>query len=197
MNSNSAFDFLTSKWRLTTDRLDKLEEEWARLPPMNQQPRLARMHKAQRLIDERENLMFLRRRIESYLGNDARKIDSRYVEFAKYVDVVRWVRVSIQSGESDEFMAAWLMGEFPSSDARHKRGRSKGTVDHDGHALLAVMLHDSVPRMWTYRKLADRLLGCMAHKVHTSDSDCTGKLKKAVERLRKFLRELGYEQTVT
>jgi hypothetical protein len=75
-----------------------------------------------------------------------------------------------------------------------KRGRQAGTVDLDGHAVMALTLHGWDPKRWSYPKLADELLGCKRHKSHAADSDCVDKLKKAVARLRALLQELGYEQ---
>jgi hypothetical protein len=88
------------------------------------------------------------------------------------------------------------MRNFLSLRAKGKRGRPIGTIDNDGIPLLALVLYEWNPEVWTFPKLADSLLGCKTHKPHSSQSDCTDKLKKAVGRLRKFLRELGYEQTV-
>lgn len=193
----SAQRFLYVYWLLANELLKKLAEESAQIRPANRSGEDVRhwMRNAQEHIDKSGNLQLQLRRVESYLGHKPRKISPRALEDAKSLAAARWVRASIQNGDSDEDIAGWLRN-FLSSSRKRKRGRPVGTMDYDGHALIALVLYDSAPRLWTYPILADSLLGCKAHKPHTSESDCTGKLKKAVGRLRKFLRELGYEQTV-
>jgi hypothetical protein len=186
--------FLYLYWLLANAHLNKLADESAQIRPVDWRSEDVRawMRKVQEHVDESDSLMLQLRRVEGYLGHKATEIDPRTVEDMDFLTVAKWVRALTQNGDSDEDIARWLRN-FLSPRSKSKRGRPAGVIDCDGHALDALVLHDSAPRLWTYPKLADVLLGCKAHKPHTSESDCTGKLKKAVERLRKFLRELGYE----
>jgi hypothetical protein len=194
VNSLSPFGFLQLKWLITVDRLDKLDNQWAHLHQQTDVTKEVRMLITRELMDQRKALTLQRQLIESYLGNDARRIDSRHVEFAKYLDVARWVRASIQNGESDEVIAAWLMEKFPPNNAKRNAGRPQGTIDHSGHALLALELYDSDPKKWSYPKLAHDLLKCEEDGPHNTDCACVDELKKSVGRLRTFLHKLGYEQ---
>ena len=139
-------------------------------------------------------LMERLRRIEGYLGHAPRKINPKTLEDAKCLEAVRWIRAATRENWPEERIASWL-SNYLRSHARTKRGRQAGTVDIDGHEVMALTLHGWDPKLWSYPKLADELLGCKRHKSHTADSDCVDKLKKAVARLRTFLQELGYKLT--
>ncbi len=199
MSSNSAAVFLQAKWQsIAQFRWRTLEAEWASLL-QNPQFKEAGMRKALRLVKEREHLTQLLRRIECYLGFEPKQLDRENIgpglaELEKYTDAVRCIRVLIQSGESEETIIALLMLLVPSSDANGKRGRPKGTIDHDESVLLAMEYRNSDPREFSWPKLADMLLNCKIHNSHTSESECVDRLRKAVRRLRLFLRELGYVQ---
>jgi len=198
VSNNSACDFLQAKWESIAEfRWRTLEAKWATLLQTNPQFKEGGMRKAMRLVKEREHLTLLLLRIESYLGLDPKRPDPeswgpRIAEFAKYMDAVRCIRVMIQSGDSDETIIALLMLLIPISDANGKRGRPKGTIDHDESVLLAMELRDSDPKEFSWPKLADHFCNCK--KPHSADSVCVDKLKKAVKRLRDFLQELGYKR---
>lgn len=152
------------------------------------------MRNTKKRVDEATELIRQLRQVERYLGHKPKEIDPRILEDAMYLTTARWVRASVHNGDSDELIACFLRHSL---GAGQKRGRG-GAVAPDSHALLALTLRESYPAFWSYPKLADQLLGCRVHKEHAHDTSCTLTLKKAVERLRRFLRELGYEQrTVT
>lgn len=188
----SAQRFLYLYWVLATERLNRLTAESANLvpPPRSDEAKPEWMRNAQEHIDKSENLQLLLRRVESYLGHKPKVIDQRALEDAKSLAAVRWVRASIQIGDSDEEIAAWLRN-FLALSTKENRGRKAGTIDSDGHALLALVLYERNPKVWSYPKLADHF--CKKGRPHAADSKCVDKLKKAVMRLRKFLQVLGYE----
>lgn len=190
----SAQRFLYVYWLAATEWLKQSAEESAtpHLPPLTGEDLPKWVQSAGGLIAKREMLMEQVRRIEGYLGHAPRKIDPKILEDAKCLEAVRWIRAAFQYGWSDERIAAWLSSYLrPSTKA--KRGRPAGTVDLGRTAVMALTLHEWNPKLWSYPKLADELLGCKSHKRHTVDSDCVDKLKKAVKRLREFLNDLGYK----
>jgi hypothetical protein len=193
---DSAYRFLYLYWLLATERLKRLAAESSDPlpPPHNGEGLQAWRRKAQEHVDKEENLTLQLRRVERYLGHKPMKIDMRKLQDAKCLTAAKWNRAAIQDDYSDEEIAAWFKS-FLASNATGRRGRPSGTVDCDGHALLALVLFDSDPKLWGYPKLADALLGCDKHIPHTADSECVDKLGKSVERLRKFLREIGYTQS--
>ena len=132
---------------------------------------------------------------ERYLGHVPPKIepDPKQLEEELILRGVQLMRSAVSQGWTDERITTWLSSYFRSV-TQAKRGRPARTVSSDGIALRALELHDFDPKGWTYPMLADVLLGCRKHKQHTADSECVDKLKKAVARLRAFLREIGYEQ---
>ncbi len=188
--------FLYVYWLAATEWLKRSAEESAapHLPPPTGEDLPKWVQGAEGLIAKREMLMERLRRIEGYLGHAPRKINPKILEDAKCLEVVRWSRAALQGGWSDEGIASWLSSYLMPS-AKSKRGRPAGTVDLDRHAVMALTLREWDPKLWSYPKLADELLGCKSHKRHTADSSCVDKLKKAVARLRAFLQELGYRQT--
>jgi hypothetical protein len=99
----------------------------------------------------------------------------------------------IGEGASDEYIALYLEIYLLQGKGR---GRPKATYDAEGYALQALELHDTNPKVWNWPKLADRLLNCKIHSRHSSESPCTGKIKKATERLRAFLKELQSENPI-
>lgn len=153
-----------------------------------------RMRNMEENLNESERLILQLERIERYLGHS--KTDPRMEEQIGFLEGAKFVRVLIQAGVSDEKIAAWLR-HFTPPRSKGKLGRPAGTMDSEGHALRALLLYDLDPKVWTFPKLADSLLGCKAHTEHNWDTSCTVNLKKAVERLRGFLGELGYEKSVT
>lgn len=143
-------------------------------------------------LKESETLSSRLERIERYLGHP--KIDPRIETAIESLEYAKLFRFLVQIGSSDEALAAYWRNTLPSKSSR---GRPVGTMNCDGYALRALALLEANPKVWSYPKLADVLLGCKAHKSHIDISSCTVKLKKAAERLRRFLKELGYQPTVT
>ncbi len=190
----SAQKYLFMHWVLRMEALNRLaENSEVNEPPDRKSESIAEwMRKAQKYIDESNRLLLQIKRIQSYLGRNPKSIDPKIVETANWIATARWARALIQNGESDEAVARFLKN----SAEGQKRGRPSGAMNCDGQALRALVLHDSNPKWWTWPKLADRVLGCKVHTKHTSDSNCTAKLKQAVTGLRKFLRELESEFTV-
>lgn len=183
--------FLIVYWLAAVERLGTLNEEASHEHPASNkfEDVCAWMRPAKKRIEESEELIGQLRRIESYLGHTPRKIDPNILADAKYLTAAREIRA--QSGDSDEGIASFLKN-YLGTNSKRTRGRPVNTFDFDNHAMLAFVLRRKDRRAWSYPKLADALLGCKSHKAHAHDTDCTVRLKKAVERLRKFLRELGY-----
>jgi hypothetical protein len=195
--------FLFLYLRLASERLKRLSDEWEHfLPvPRGQEDIYEWLRKAQEHIAETEDLMLQRGHALAYLGHKPWIADTRTQEGVDCLIATKWIRAATQRGDSDEEIAAWLR-RFLTSSTKGKRGRPAGSWNCDGHTLLALEMHDSARRIWTWPKLADNLPVCANRtdhkgKPHTSDSSCVVTLKKSVEGLRKFLLELGYEQTVT
>lgn len=190
----SAHRFLYVYWLAATEWLKRSGEESTipQLPPLIGEgfPEWARS--TEDTIAKHKMLMERLRRIEGYLGHGPRQINPKTLEDAKCLEATRWIRAATREGWPEEQIASWLSNYLrPPS----KLGRPAGTVDLDGHAVMALTLHGWDRKLWSYPKLADELLGCKGHKPHTADSDCVDKLKKAVARLRTFLQELGYKLT--
>ena len=194
----STQQFLYLYWLLANERLKRIAEDAAHLLPVNRRAEDVPtwMRKAQEHNEKTKNLQLVLRRVESYLGHKPKEVDARTLEDAMSLSAARWIRASIQNGDSDEEIAEWLRS-FLSSSRKGKRGRPAGTMNCDGHALLALVLYDRNPDIWSFPKLADCLLGCRIHKEHAHDTSCTRDLTKAVERLRSFLAEIGYKPTET
>lgn len=190
----SAQRFLYVYWLAATEWLKQSAEKSTvpQLPPLRDDGLIEWAHSAEDHIAKSEILIERIRRIEGYLGHAPRKIDPKILEDAKCLESVRWIRAAVQEGWPDEKIASWLSSYLRPS-TKGKRGRLAGTVDYDGHALLALVLYDWNRKLWSYPKLTDELLGCKSHQQHTADTDCVGRLKKAVARLRAFLQELGYK----
>lgn len=190
----SAQQFLYLYWLLANERLKRLAEESALFRPVNQKTENVPewIRKVQAHVEKTEDLMLLLRRVESYLGHEPRKIDPQIKKYIDSREAAKFVRALIHNGFSDEDIATWMRHFFLSS-AKRTRGRPAGTVDDDGHALLALVLYDWNPKIWCYPKLADSLLECKCRGPHAADSHCVDKLKKALKRLRGFLKELGYK----
>lgn len=127
------------------------------------------------------------RRIASYLGHDWTPAKPTTTHAAKQI------RVMIESGDPDEQIALYLEIYLL---RKKSRGRPSATYDTDGLALQALELHDSDPIKWNWPKLADTLLNCKSHSRHSWNSECTGKVKKAGERLRTFLKQLQSEYPI-
>jgi hypothetical protein len=155
-------------------------------PPLNERteysPEL--LHRAIARVQSFELLFARMRRIEGYLGGGRQPSVSAS---PSTLEAAKTIRANIERGDSDEAIALFL-GEW--REPNKKRGRPKGSNDSDSMAVLALQLHDSNPKFWTWPKVADRLLDCKSHKAHSWDSECTAKLKQAVSRLRTFLEEL-------
>ncbi len=189
----SAQRFLYLYWVLATEWINRQAAESVNPvpPPRNGKDIPEWMRKAQVYINKTECQIEQFRRVESYLGRKPQKIDQKKSEDVNCLTAARWIRAAAQDDYSDEENAAWLRN-FLTHSTKGKVGRRAGTVDSDGHALLALVLYELEPKVWSYPKLADHF--CKSHKKHTADSDCVDKLKKAVRRLRAFLKELGYER---
>lgn len=189
----SAQRFLYLCWVLSTEWLKRqaAELENPDIPPRNNVDIPEWACKTQGHINKIKRQMEQLRRVESYLGHKPKEIDPRIIEDVKCLAASKWIRAAAQYGYSDEENAAWLKN-FLTQSTKGKRGRIAGTVDSDGHALLALVLYEWEPKAWSFPKLADHF--CNKHKPHTADSDCVDKLKKAVKRLRAFLQELGYKR---
>ncbi|MGA3263769.1 MAG: hypothetical protein ABSC47_06960 [Terracidiphilus sp.] len=190
----SAHRFLYVYWLAATKWLKRSDEESTipQLPPLIGEGIPEWVRSSEETIAKREMLIERLRRIEGYLGHAPRKINPKTLEDAKCLEAVKWIRATTREGWPEERIASWL-SNYLWPRARAKRGRQAGTVDLDGHAVMALTLHGRDPKLWSYPKLADQLLGCKRHKQHTADSDCVDKLKKAVARLRTFLQELGFK----
>jgi hypothetical protein len=191
----SAHRSLYVYWLAATEWLKRSGEESTipQLPPLIGERFPDWVRSTEDTIAKREMLMERLRRIEGYLGHAPRKINPKILEDVKCLEAVRWIRAATREGWPEESIASWL-SNYLWSMTKAKRGRQAGTVDLDGHAVMALTLHGWDPKRWSYPKLADELLGCKRHKSHAADSDCVDKLKKAVARLRALLQELGYEQ---
>lgn len=185
--------FLIVCWIALNERLGTLNEEARNDHPASKKAEdvSAWMRRAKKRTDETEELTRQLRRIESYFGHKPREIAGHILEDAKCLTAAGQVRAAIQNGDSDEEIASFLR-HYLGANSKRTRGRPINTFDFDHHAIRAFVLHGQNPRAWSYPKLADALLGCKIHKVHAHNTDCTVTLKKAVERLRKFLSELGY-----
>jgi hypothetical protein len=194
----SAQRFLYLYWLLANKKLSRLAEESAHIQPVNRRAEdvLCWMRNAQEQIENGKNLQLVLRRVESYLGHKPREIDMKILEDSMNLIAVKWIRASILNSDSDEEIAEWLRNFLPASP-KGKHGRPAGTMDCDGHALLALVLHDNNPNYWTWPKLADNLLSCK-DGPHRADCECgcVDRLKHSVGRLRTFLLELGYQSTV-
>jgi hypothetical protein len=192
----SAHRFLYVYWLAATEWLKRSGEESTipQLPPLINEGFPDWVRSTEDTIAKREMLMERLRRIEGYLGHAPRNINLKTLEGVKCLEAVRWIRAATREGWPEERIASWL-SHYLWPRTRAKRGRQAGTVDLDGHAVMALTLHGWNRKLWSYPRLADELLGCKRHKPHTADSDCVDKLKKAVARLRAFLQELGYKPT--
>jgi len=182
----STQDLLWSHFLLSWERLRALASISEDRPALNQHteysPELVSQAYARALGFE---LLFSRmRRIQGYLDSRRKRPMSdalSALEFAKSI------RANIQRGDSDEAIAFFLE-RWKSPEKR--RGRPKVSSDSESLAVLALQLHDSNPKLWTWPKVADQLLNCKSHTPHEWDSECTARLKQAVARLRAFLKEL-------
>lgn len=182
-------------WLAATEWLKRSTEESKnpQVPPRTAEGFPEWLRGTEDTITKREMLVERLRRIEGYLGHAPRKIDMKILQDSKSLHAVKWIGAAFQEGWSDEWIAGWL-SSYLSPGTKAKRGRPVGTVDLDGHAVMALTLHELDPKIWSFPKLADKLLGCNHRKPHTADSDCVDRLKKSVARLRAFLRALGYKQ---
>jgi hypothetical protein len=132
------------------------------------------------------------RQIASYLGHElppAHQLNGGYEpKSLSAISVARMIRVFFDNGESDETIASLL-----ESWQQHtpKPGRPTGAATADGLALVALELHESDPKKWSWPRIADEFCEHRkSHAPHGWDSPCTASLKQSVKRLQKFLREL-------
>jgi hypothetical protein len=124
------------------------------------------------------------RRIQGYLAQTQNRPAS---EALSALNAAELIRESIRKGDSDEAIALFLeQWKKPAT----KRGRPRGSNHFESVVVLALQLHDSNTKVWTWPKVADQLLNCKSHSAHEWDSECTATLKQAVTRLRVFLIEL-------
>jgi hypothetical protein len=199
----SAQQFLYVYWLAATEWLKRCAEESKnpQVPPRTAEGLPEWMQGAEESVAKSNEVMDQLRCIEGYLGHAPRKIDPKNIQDSKSLHAVKWIRAAIQEGWSDEWIACWL-SSYLSPSTRAERGRPAGTVDLDGHAVIALTLHESDPKRWSYPMLADEFFKCTSESdtlclnefgKHTADSVCVDKLKKAVARLRTFLQELGYK----
>jgi len=191
----SAQRFLYVYWLLGTEWLKRREEESAvpHIPSRSIGSLPELVHEAEKQVANFKEVTERLRRVELYLGHVRSKNNPKTLDGAKWLVAARWIRAAAQAGYSDEENAEWL-GNFFASRSEETRGRKAGTVDSSGHALLALVLYELAPKVWSFPRLADHFCKTSQHKPHTADSDCVDKLKKAVKRLRDFLQELGYKQ---
>jgi hypothetical protein len=173
-------------WLRSLERLRALARVSEDRPPLNQDTPYSpeRERKAIAIVLGFELLTARMHRIQSYLEPGKKRPVS---DVLSALSAAQLIRANIHKGDSDEAIALFL-GKWREPDK--KRGRPKGSNDSESVALLALQLHDNNPKLWTWPKVADQLLKCKSHKVHSWDSDCTAKLKQAVTRLRAFLKEL-------
>ncbi len=189
---------LFQHWKARNEALRRLTEEAKTHKPPNKETDSIPewMGKAKKHIDETNRLLLQIARIQGYLGRDRKSIDPEIVTAAHWKARAQWVRRLIENGESDEAVASFLRSAVEGERKDKGRGRPSGSTDCDSQAMLALAIHDSDSKYWTWPKLADWLLGCKIHERHAWDSDCTVRLKKTVYRLRAFIRELDSECTV-
>jgi hypothetical protein len=173
-------------WLRSRERLKALLGTSENRPPLNQDTpySLERERQANAIVLGNEFLTVRMRLIQSYLSPGQNQPVS---DTLSAISAAQLIRTNIQRGDSDEAIALFLE-EW--KKPKKKRGRPKGSNDSESVAVLALQLHDSNPKLWTWPKVADQLLKCKSHNVHNWDSDCTAKLKQAVTRLRAFLKEL-------
>jgi hypothetical protein len=193
--------FLYLHWRAMNEAMKNLgkNEDSAELVNQESESVPEYVRNIQDEVDKFKWLAANIRRVEAYLGKEytAHKPTSQMIEDARFIAASKGVRALIQSGESDESVAALLKDSFSSAPHHpdQKSGRPVGSLACDECAVNALELHDSYPNEWTWPKLADELMECK-HTTHAWDSDCTARLKKSVERLRKYLVGLGYYAAV-
>ena len=183
----SAQELLWFHWCRSRERLRALASMAENRLPLNENteysPELVRQANARALGFQ---LLFARmRRIENYLEQGRMK--RPLLGTLSALSAAELIRANVQRGDSDEAIALFL--ENWRKPAR-KPGRPTGSSDCESIAVLALQLHDSDPRRWTWPKVTDQVLNCKSHAVHDSDSECTAKLRQAVTRLRTFLKEL-------
>jgi hypothetical protein len=136
-----------------------------------------------KLIEEGDRLLVRLRRIIKYLGIQWK------LPAPDESGVAELIRKGVERGESFEAINRTVEFYLRGFGVQ-KLGRPIASGESDGIALRALELHESDPGRWTWAAVADELLNCNAHKAHTWDSECAGKLKKAGQRLRRFLIEL-------
>jgi hypothetical protein len=175
------FYWLRSRERLTA--LAKVSED---RPPLNQYTPYSpeRERQAKAVVLGFKLLTARMRRIQSYLNHGKKRPAS---EALSALSAAQVFRENIQRGDSDEANALFL--EQWRKPAK-KRGRPRGSSDFESVVVLALQLHDSNPKFWTWPKVADQLLNCKSHAAHKWDDACTARLKQAVTRLRAFLEEI-------
>ena len=178
------FHWLRSRERLTA--LAKVSED---RPPLNQDTPYSpeRERQAKAVVLGFELLTARMRRIQSYLNYAQRRPAS---EALSALSAAKVLRENIQRGDSDEAIALFL-DQWRKPDK--KRGRPRGSNDFESVVVLALQLHDSNKKFWTWPKVADQLLNCKSHVAHKCDDECTARLKQAVTRLRAFLKEIEFD----
>lgn len=179
-------EILWLHWRRSGERLKALADLADGRPPLNRHteysPEL--VHRAN-VRAEAFQLLFTRmRRIENYLDRGSRR---PVTDSLSALSLAQLVRTNIQRGDSDQAIAI-LLERWKTPEK--KRGRPAGSRDSDNLTVLALQLHNSNKKLWTWPKVADRLLNCKLHEKHEWDSTCTVRLRQAVTQLKRFLQEL-------
>jgi hypothetical protein len=173
-------------WLRSSERLTALAKVSKDRSPLNQDTPYSpeRARQANAVVLGFELLTARMRRIQSYLNHGQKQPVS---ETLPALNAAKLLRENIQRGDSDEAIALFL-GQW--RKPAKMRGRPSGSSDFESVVVLALDLHDSDPKSWTWPKVADKLLNCKSHAAHKYDDECTAKLKQAVTRLRVFLKEI-------
>jgi len=173
-------------WLRCRERLRALASSSENRPPLNQQTEFSaeQLRQAEAFLEGWELLTARMRRIENYLDSQRKRSAS---EALSTLELAKTIRANIQRGDTDEaiafFLERWKTPE-------KKRGRPKGSNDPENVTVLALQLHESNPKLWTWPKIADQLLNCKLHVAHEADSNCAVNLRQAVSQLKKFLKEM-------
>ena len=180
-------ELLWFHWLRSRERLRALASMSDNRPPLTEDtkysPELVRQANARA---QSYQLLFARmRRIEGYLEQGQKK--HSLPDSLSAMSAAELIRANIARGDSDEAIALLLKNWR--KPARNP-GRPIGSNDSESVVVLALQLHDSNPKQWTWPKVADRVLNCKLHTKHEWDSECTARLKQAVSRLQAFLKEL-------
>jgi hypothetical protein len=174
--------------RLLEMHLEKLDlDALMRLSPLREKHSVGDLpfrQKRQEILRQTDQYVSQCRRILGYLGAGDRPNDWNQLSATA---VVQQVVCSLENGDSYETIARFL-NEWRT--ASRKQGRPSGSSVGDGIALRALELRESGPDKWSWSKIADELLECKLHKVHSWDDECTARLKVAVKALQSFVQEL-------